>query len=57
MVANTRHEGLRMLFSDFQTLEEPVRASFTRPLVPELERRKADGERENVARAEDMRHA
>lgn len=38
--ANTRHEGLRMLFRDFQTLEEPVRASFTRPLVPELERRK-----------------
>jgi Ala-tRNA(Pro) deacylase len=38
--ANTRHEGLRMLFSDFQTLEEPVRASFTRPLVSELEQRK-----------------
>ena len=38
--ANTRHEGLRMLFRDFQTLEEPVRASFTRPLVPELEQRK-----------------
>jgi Ala-tRNA(Pro) deacylase len=38
--ANTRHEGLRMLFRDFQALEEPVRASFTRPLVPEVEPRK-----------------
>ena len=36
VVANTRHEGLRMLFHDFQTLEEPVRASFTRPLAPEI---------------------
>ncbi len=27
--ANTRHEGMRMLFHDFQSLEEPVRASFT----------------------------
>lgn len=39
--ANTRHEGLRMLFSDFQKLEEPLPASFTRPLAPELEQRKA----------------
>jgi Ala-tRNA(Pro) deacylase len=39
--ANTRHEGLRMLFRDFQSLEEPVRASFTRALAPELEQRKA----------------
>jgi Ala-tRNA(Pro) deacylase len=38
--ANTRHEGMRMLFRDFQMLEEPVRASFTRPLAPELEQRK-----------------
>jgi hypothetical protein len=38
--ANTRHEGLRMLFRDFQALEEPVRASFTRSLVPELKPRK-----------------
>jgi Ala-tRNA(Pro) deacylase len=37
--ANTRHEGMRMLFRDFQTLEEPVRASFTRPQVPDLEQR------------------
>ena len=37
--ANTRHEGMRMLFRDFQTLEEPVRASFTRPVVPESEQR------------------
>ena len=36
--ANTRHEGLRMLFHDFQRLEEPIRASFTRPLAPEPER-------------------
>jgi Ala-tRNA(Pro) deacylase len=33
--ANTRHEGLRMLFHDFQTLEEPVRATFARPTVSE----------------------
>jgi Ala-tRNA(Pro) deacylase len=38
--ANTRHEGLRILFRDFQTLEEPLRASFTRPLAPEIEPRK-----------------
>ncbi len=37
---NTRHEGLRMLFHDFQTLEEPVRASFSCSLLPELEQRK-----------------
>jgi Ala-tRNA(Pro) deacylase len=38
--ANTRHEGMRMLFRDFQTLEEPVRASFSRPVVSELEQQK-----------------
>jgi len=32
--ANTRHEGLWMHFSDFQELEEPVRASFSRPAGP-----------------------
>ncbi len=48
--ANTRHEGLRMLFRDFQSLEEPVRASFTRPLAPELEQRKA-ARRERKRRA------
>jgi Ala-tRNA(Pro) deacylase len=32
--ANTRHEGLRMRFRDFQALEEPMRASFTRPIAP-----------------------
>jgi Ala-tRNA(Pro) deacylase len=31
---NTRHEGLRMRFRDFQALEEPLRASFTRPIAP-----------------------
>ncbi len=30
--ANTRHEGLWMHFSDFQALEEPVSASFSRPI-------------------------
>ena len=33
--ANTRHEGLRMHFTDFQALEQPIRASFTRPIAPE----------------------
>ena len=32
--ANTRHEGLWMHFSDFQALEEPVRASFSGPIAP-----------------------
>jgi Ala-tRNA(Pro) deacylase len=32
--ANTRHEGLRMRFRDFQAVEDPVRASFTRPIAP-----------------------
>jgi Ala-tRNA(Pro) deacylase len=36
--ANTRHEGMRMLFRDFQTLEEPIGASFSGQLVPDLER-------------------
>lgn len=30
--ANTRHEGLRMNYDDFRTLEEPVLASFSQPL-------------------------
>jgi Ala-tRNA(Pro) deacylase len=30
--ANTRHQGLRMLFNDFEHLEDPLRASFTRPV-------------------------
>ena len=52
--ANTRHEGLRMLFRDFQTLEEPVRASFTRPLVARARAAKADPSRdETVARVGD----
>ena len=49
--ANTRHEGLRMLFRDFQTLEEPLRASFTRPLASEHEQRKPAGRRERKRRA------
>jgi Ala-tRNA(Pro) deacylase len=32
---NMRHEGLRMFFRDFQALEEPLRASFTRPIGPD----------------------
>jgi Ala-tRNA(Pro) deacylase len=47
MGANTRHEGLRMLFRDFQALEEPIRASFTRPLVGEFERGKPTGREGN----------
>jgi Ala-tRNA(Pro) deacylase len=35
--ANTRHEGLRMLFRDFQALEAPVGASFTHPISPDPE--------------------
>lgn len=31
--ANTRHEGMRIRFHDFQDLEEPVRASFTAPAL------------------------
>jgi Ala-tRNA(Pro) deacylase len=31
--ANTRHEGLRMQFNDFQALEAPVEASFSRPIM------------------------
>jgi Ala-tRNA(Pro) deacylase len=34
--ANTRHEGMRMRFSDYQALEEPVRADFAEPIVPSL---------------------
>jgi len=29
--ANTRHEGLRMQYADFRSLEEPVLASFSQP--------------------------
>jgi Ala-tRNA(Pro) deacylase len=32
--ANTRHEGLRMHFRDFQALEQPIRGSFARPIAP-----------------------
>ena len=31
--ANTRHEGLRMRFRDYELLEKPVRASFAQPIV------------------------
>jgi Ala-tRNA(Pro) deacylase len=31
--ANTRHEGLWMHFRDFAAVEEPERASFSRPIV------------------------
>jgi Ala-tRNA(Pro) deacylase len=48
--ANTRHEGVRILFRDFQTLEEPIRASFTRPLAPEIEPHKT-ARRERKRRA------
>jgi len=41
--ANTRHEGLRMHFHDFQTLEQPMRASFTRPIAPHADPPFPDG--------------
>ena len=31
--ANTRHQGMRMRFSDYEALEEPVRAVFAEPIV------------------------
>jgi Ala-tRNA(Pro) deacylase len=31
--ANTRHEGMRMRFSDYEALEQPVRADFAEPIV------------------------
>jgi Ala-tRNA(Pro) deacylase len=31
---NTRHQGMRMQFRDFEGLEEPVRAEFGRPIAP-----------------------
>ena len=31
--ANLRHEGMRMRFSDYEALEEPMRASFADPVV------------------------
>jgi Ala-tRNA(Pro) deacylase len=33
--ANTRHEGLWMHFRDFQAIEGPEQASFSRPIAPE----------------------
>ncbi len=33
-VANTRHEGVRMRFADYQTVEAPHRASFADPITP-----------------------
>ena len=47
VVANTRHEGLRMRFADFQTLEDPVRASFSRPSMPRTSRATPASRREN----------
>jgi Ala-tRNA(Pro) deacylase len=32
--ANTRHEGIWMHFRDFQALEAPQQASFSRPIAP-----------------------
>ena len=48
--ANTRHEGMRMLFRDFQALEEPVRASFARPPATRGRAAKATRPREIVSR-------
>jgi Ala-tRNA(Pro) deacylase len=44
-VANTRHEGLRMHFHDFQTLEQPVGASFSRPLSQQSDKTMANQRR------------
>jgi Ala-tRNA(Pro) deacylase len=45
--ANTRHEGLRMRFRDFATLEQPVPASFGRPIGVESDRSLARGAKRN----------
>ncbi len=45
--ANTRHEGLRMLYHDFQRLEEPIRASFTCPPATRAKQSNSPRTREN----------
>jgi Ala-tRNA(Pro) deacylase len=30
--ANTRHEGIRLRVDDFESIEQPIRAAFTRPV-------------------------
>jgi Ala-tRNA(Pro) deacylase len=32
VAANTRHEGIRLRLDDFQSLEQPIQAAFTRPV-------------------------
>ncbi len=33
-VANTRHEGVRMRFKDYEAIESPMRARFASPIAP-----------------------
>lgn len=41
-VANTRHEGVRMRFKDYEAIEEPTRARFASPIdAPRARSRKA----------------
>jgi Ala-tRNA(Pro) deacylase len=36
---NTRHEGLRMRFRDYEAVERPIRARFATPISPPSRRR------------------
>ncbi|MDX2035453.1 MAG: YbaK/EbsC family protein [Isosphaeraceae bacterium] len=40
-VANTRHEGVRMRFRDYEALEQPMRARFSVPITPKRTHRRA----------------
>lgn len=37
-VANSRHEGMRMRYRDFETIEEPIRARFASSVTPRRRR-------------------
>ncbi len=34
--ANTRHQGMRMRFLDYEVLEQPLRADFSKPIVSSM---------------------
>ncbi|HMB08894.1 MAG TPA: YbaK/EbsC family protein [Isosphaeraceae bacterium] len=38
LVANTRHEGLRMRYRDYESVEAPLRARFAVPIAPRRRR-------------------
>ena len=41
-MGNTRHEGVRMRFKDYEAVESPIRARFASPIaIRKLRRRKA----------------